>query len=240
MQHHKDQAPASLEEASSPYAIHSQVPVSNLFQHIILETSNLPLAGFETQSVCFRHVYCSSLKQNQTSSHTKLPLAAQEYMAHTRLTLANAQTKINVANHKAVIQRFQEYRLLLKIGEEGRKLSMLDPQTALTLARLARETLTSEYELALAKLDACRQELITLQDAVDEALVYMADADEQVAQIFNILNRGRINVPGYPIPFPPNPTYDRPDSLFMTNSINSGSSSSDGGMSYSNNEELHQ
>ena len=161
-------------------------------------------------------------------------------MAHTRLTLANAQTKINVANHKAVIQRFQEYCLLLKIGEEGRKLSILDPQTALTLARLARETLASEYELALAKLDACRQELITLQDAVDEALVYMADADEQIAQIFNILNRGRINVLGYLIPLPPNPTYDRPDCLFMTNSINSGSSSSDGGTSYSNNEELHQ
>jgi hypothetical protein len=161
-------------------------------------------------------------------------------MAHTRLSLANAQTKINVANHKAVIQRFQEYRLLRKIGEEGRKLSLLDPQTALTLARLARETLASEYQLALAKLDACRQELITVENAVDEALVYLADADEQVAQIFNILNRGRINVPGYPIPFPPNPTYDRPDSLFLKNSTNSGSSTSQGGTSYGDNLELQQ
>ena len=117
---------------------------------------------------------------------------------------------------------------------------MLDPQTALTLARLARETLASEYDLALAKLDACRQELITFQDAVEEALVYLADADEQVGQIFNILNRGRINVPGYPVPFPPNPTYDRPDSVFLTNSINSGSSNSQGGTSYGSNEELHQ
>lgn len=161
-------------------------------------------------------------------------------MAHTRLSLANAQTKINVANHKAVMQRFQEYRLLRKIGEEGRKLSLLDPQTALTLARLARETLASEYQLALAKLDACRQELITVENAVDEALVYLTDADEQVAQIFNILNRGRINVPGYPIPFPPNPTYDRPDSLFLTNSTNSGSSTSQGGTSYGDNLELQQ
>ena len=88
-------------------------------------------------------------------------------MAHSRLSLSNAQTKINEANHKAVIQRFQETRLLLKIGEEGRKLSMLNPQIALTLARLARETLASEYELALAKFNACQQELITLQDAVD-------------------------------------------------------------------------
>ena len=161
-------------------------------------------------------------------------------MAHTRLSLANAQTKINVANHKAVMQRFQEYRLLRKIGEEGRKLSLLDPQTALTLARLARETLASEYQLALAKLDACRQELITVENAVDEALVYLTDADEQVAQIFNILNRGRINVPGYPIPFPPNPTYDHPDSLFLTNSTNSGSSTSQGGTSYGDNLELQQ
>ena len=117
---------------------------------------------------------------------------------------------------------------------------MLDPQTALTPARLARETLASEYELALAKLDACRQELVTLQDAVDETLVYLADADEQVAQIFNILNRGRINVPRYPIPLPPNPTYDRPDSLFLTNSTDSGSSNSQGSTSYSGNEAIHQ
>ena len=156
-------------------------------------------------------------------------------MAHSRLSLASAQTKVNVANHKAIIQRFQEYRLLLNIGEDGGRLSVLDPQTALTLARLARETLASEYELALAKLDACRQELVTLQDAVDEALVYLADADEQVAQIFNTLNRGRINVPGYPIPFPPNPTYDRPDSLFLTNSIDSRSPNSQEGTSYGSN-----
>src|SRR5271168_1273336 len=69
-------------------------------------------------------------------------------MAHSRLSLTDAQSKISDASHKAVIQRFQEYRLLLKIGEDGRKLSNLDPQTALTLARLARETLASEYELA--------------------------------------------------------------------------------------------
>ena len=117
---------------------------------------------------------------------------------------------------------------------------MLDPQTSLTLARLARETLASEYELALAKFSACQQELITLQDAVDEALVYLADADEQVAQIFNILNRGRINVPEYPKPFPPNPTYDRPDSLFLKKSIYPGSSISQGHTSYGSNEELRQ
>ena len=80
-------------------------------------------------------------------------LAAEEYMAHSQLSLATAQTKISEASHKAVIQRYQEYRLLVQIGEDGRKLSMLDPQTALTLARLARETLASKYELAIAKFN---------------------------------------------------------------------------------------
>ena len=158
-------------------------------------------------------------------------------MAHSRLSLATAQTKISEASHKAVIQRYQEYRLLVQIGEDGRKLSMLDPQTALTLARLARETLASEYELAIAKFNACQKELITLQDAVDEALVFLADADEQVAQIFKILIRGRINVPGYPKPIIPNPTYDRPDSLFFAKSRNSDSSNTQGGTSDGSNEE---
>ena len=117
---------------------------------------------------------------------------------------------------------------------------MLDPQTALTLARLARETLASEYELAIAKFNACQKELITLQDAVDEALVFLADADEQVAQIFKILIRGRINVPGYPKPIIPNPTYDRPDSLFFAKSRNSDSSNTQGGTSDGSNEEPRQ
>jgi hypothetical protein len=157
-------------------------------------------------------------------------------MAHTRLSLATAQTKINVANHQAILQRFQEYRLLSKIGEDGGKLTTLDPRTALTLARLTRETLASEYELAVAKLEACQQEMVALQDAVEEALVYLADADDQVAQIFNILHSGRISIPEYPVPYPPNPTYDRPDSLFLTSSMNWGSSGSQGGTSYGCNE----
>ena len=99
-------------------------------------------------------------------------MAAEEYMAHSRLSLTNAQTKINIANHKAMVQKFQEYCLLLKIGEDGGKLSMLNPQTGLTLARLARETLASEYELALTKFDACRQELITLQELRFQGIQY--------------------------------------------------------------------
>ena len=86
---------------------------------------------------------------------------------------------------------------------------------ALTLARLARETLASEYNLVLSKLSACKQELTILQDAVDEALVFLNDADHQVARIINILNSSGIDIPKYPLPFSAsNPTFERPDNLF--------------------------
>jgi len=136
-------------------------------------------------------------------------------LAHTRLAAAAAQSMINVAGNKAIYQRFQEYRLLLQIGESGKDITWLDPSTALTLARLARETLASEYDHAISKLNACQKELVVLQDAVDEALVFITDADHQVGRIFNILDSAHITIPKHPLPFSSqNPTYERPDHLF--------------------------
>jgi hypothetical protein len=123
---------------------------------------------------------------------------------------------VNIAKNKAIQHRLQEYCLLLKIGESGEDLSNLDLHTALTLARLARQTLASEYDLALSRLEACRQDLVVLQDALDEALVFLTDADHQVAQIFGLLDRAQLNIPRHP-PVPissPNAIFERPDCLF--------------------------
>jgi len=115
-------------------------------------------------------------------------------------------------------QKLQEYRLLLDIGESGGDTSQLEPSIALTLARLARATLASEHQLALAKLDACQKELVVLQDAVDEALVFLTDADLQLGHIFNKLDEARIAIPKHPLlsspPVPRNPNFERPDYLF--------------------------
>jgi len=141
-------------------------------------------------------------------------------LAQTRISVAAAQSKVNIAANKAIQQRFYEYRLLLNIGESGRDTTQLDPATALTLARLARETLASERDLILSKLSACQKELVVLQDAADEALVFLTDADNQIGQIFNIINNARIPIPEHPLPehpLPspnPNPTFERPDHLF--------------------------
>jgi hypothetical protein len=137
-------------------------------------------------------------------------------LAQTRLSVATAQTKVNIASNKAIQRRFQEYRLLLKIGESGGDTTKLDWPTALTLARLARETLFSEYHLALSKLNACRQELIVLQNTADEALVFLTDADQQVARILKILDSARVSVPEDPAPFSSNSSsaFERPDHLF--------------------------
>lgn len=127
----------------------------------------------------------------------------------------SAQAKVCVANNKAIQQRFQEYRLLLNIGGKGGDVSQLDPVTALNLARLARETLASEYDLAVSKFNACQQELAVLHDAVDEALVFLADADHQIGRIFNTLHKAHITIPKHPLPyFSSNPTFERPNNLF--------------------------
>ena len=129
--------------------------------------------------------------------------------------LAAAQAKVNNAGNIAIQKRFQEYRLLLQIGESGGDITQLDPSTALTLARLARDTLASEYDLARSKLDACHKELVVLQDSVDEALVFLTDGDHQVGRILNILSSARAPIPTHPLPFSsPNPTFERPDHLF--------------------------
>jgi hypothetical protein len=137
-------------------------------------------------------------------------------LAQTRLSVATAQTKVNIASNKAIQRRFQEYRLLLQIGESGGDTTKLDWPTALTLARLARETLFSEYHLALSKLNACRQELIVLQNTADEALVFLTDADQQVARILKMFDSARLSAPEDPVPFSSNSssTFERPSHLF--------------------------
>ena len=160
-------------------------------------------------------------------NRVKVPPAAEEYMAHSRLSLATAQTKVINANNNTIKKRFEEYHALLKIGEDGGDLTTLDPRTSLTVARLARATLASEYHLALTKRDACQQELVVLQDAVDEALVYLSSADRQVAWVFNFLNNEGINIPQPPSPFfPTKPTYENPCHLFTLTSMNEGGSGS--------------
>ena len=108
-------------------------------------------------------------------------------------------------------EKLQEYSLLLDIGKSGGDTSQLEPSVALMLARLARATLASEYKLALAKLSACQNELVVLQDAVDEALVFLTDADHQVGHIFNTLDDAHISIPKHPFlssPSSQNPTFE--------------------------------
>jgi hypothetical protein len=155
-------------------------------------------------------------------------------LAQTRLNVPVAQTKVNVAANKAIQRKFQEYRFLLNIGESGKDTSQLDPVTALSLARLARETLLSEYNLALSKVNACQKELVVLQNAADEALVFLTDADHQIARIFHTLTDARIAIPEDPLPFSSsNPTFERPDHLFCHSMEEEEQSSSSRGSSSS-------
>lgn len=155
----------------------------------------------------------------------KNPLVAEEYITHSQLSLAAAQTRIIDAKNNTIKKRFQEYHALMKIREDGGDLTMLDPRTSLTVSQLARATLASKYYLAISKQNACQQELVVLQNAVDEALVYLTAADRQVAWVLNLLDTQGINIPKPPSPsFPEMPTYEPPHHLFLSSSMYESSS----------------
>jgi len=105
------------------------------------------------------------------SDLVKNPLASEEYIAHSQISLAAAQNRVFEAKNNLIKKRYEEYHALIKIREGGGDLTMLDPRTSLTLSRLARATLASEYYLSVCKRDACKQELIILENTVDEGLV---------------------------------------------------------------------
>jgi len=168
------------------------------------------------------------------SDLVKDPLAAEEYIAHSQLSLAAAQTRVINANNNLIKKRFQEYQALMKIVQDGGNLTMLDPSTALTVSRLARATLCSEYYLAVCKRNACQQELVVLQNAEDEAFGYFSAADRQVAQVYNLLHTEGINIPKPPpFTFPETLTYGPPKNFFFSNydtSADSGYASGSGGV----------
>ena len=152
------------------------------------------------------------------SDLVKDPLSAGEYIAHSRLSLAAAQTRVVNANNNLIKKEFQEYQALMKIVQDGGNLRMLDPHTALTVSRLARAKLCSEYYLAVCKRNACQQELVVLQNAEDEAFGYFTAADRQVAQVYNLLHSEGINIPKPPSPtFPETLTYGPPQNFFSSN-----------------------
>lgn len=130
----------------------------------------------------------------QASPHERLRLVAEQYRANQRTTLARAKRIKLAAEEKAAAQELFETTMLLEAAQRGDDFTSLDPNTAINVARAARDTLIAEEHLAISRVQECEVVLTSLRDAVDEVHARVEDANLQVGKLLNIMNAQGIHI----------------------------------------------
>ena len=99
------------------------------------------------------------------------------------------------AEEKAAAQELLETKMLLEAAQRGDDFTSLDPETAISVARAAHNTLLAEEHLAVSKVQECEVILTSLRDAVDEVRAQVEDTNLQVGRLLNIMNNQGIHIP---------------------------------------------
>jgi len=130
----------------------------------------------------------------QASPHERLRLVAEQYRANQRATIAKAKRLKSAAEEKVAAQELYETSMLLEAVQRGDDFTSLDPQTAINIARAARDTLIAEEHLAVSRVQECEAILTGLRDAVEEVHARVEDANLQVGRLLNIMNSQGIHI----------------------------------------------
>jgi hypothetical protein len=122
-------------------------------------------------------------------------------MGQSQLALSTARIQAREACSEALQQAFQERYFLLNLGESiNGNFGAIDYRSAVTLARLVKENLTAEHKFIRAKLRACQQEVLVLQNELEASLVYKHDAERQLEDIQSRLDQEGLFVPKHTFP----------------------------------------
>lgn len=121
-------------------------------------------------------------------------LVAEQYRVNQRTTIAKAKRVKLAAEEKAAAQELLETTMLLEAAKRGDDFTSLDPETAISVARAARDTLLAEEHLAVSRVQECEAVLTSLHDAVDEVRARLEDANLQVGRLLNIMNDNGIHI----------------------------------------------
>ncbi|KAF8957388.1 hypothetical protein BDZ97DRAFT_1924641 [Flammula alnicola] len=97
-------------------------------------------------------------------------LAAEEYKAKRLISLARARRLRVAAEERHGLSELQEFRVLINAAKEGAEFTSLDPQTAIDLARAARDTLAAEEKLEQLKVAECEEQLAILRDSLRQLM----------------------------------------------------------------------
>ena len=123
-----------------------------------------------------------------------MQLVAEQYRINQQTTIAKAKQLKLAAEEKAAAQELLETTVLLEAAKGGNDFTSLDPETAISIARAAWDTLLVEEHLAVSRVQECEVILTSLQDAVDEVCARLEDANLQVGRLLNIINENRIHI----------------------------------------------
>ena len=130
----------------------------------------------------------------QAQPNERLRLVAEQYRVHQRKMLIKAKQLKLAAEERAAAQELLETKMLLEAAQHGDDFTSLDPQTAINVARAARNTLLAEEHLAVSRVQECEAVLTGLRDAVDEVHARVEDANLQVGRLLNIMNEQGIRL----------------------------------------------
>lgn len=118
-----------------------------------------------------------------------LRLVADEYRKWRHIQVINAR-RLRVENERRhAAWQFHESSIVLDAARKGSYYISLEPQTAIDVARAAREILLSEEHLLLAVIREREEELIDLRDALEEVHARVGDADRQVGVLSSVFER---------------------------------------------------
>ncbi|KDR86046.1 hypothetical protein GALMADRAFT_205265 [Galerina marginata CBS 339.88] len=150
-------------------------------------------SDLSTLPICSSNQIRSAAKQPKDGSmniDSKGHLWACHGKADGELLHAHAQSVVTAGIQLAVIQQAQE-EYYLRTEVESRP--NLSAQAAFDIARLARNTLTSEADLARTRVKESEILLANLKDASKEASFYAAEADRQVHHLLNHLDPDKLS-----------------------------------------------
>ncbi|KDR73148.1 hypothetical protein GALMADRAFT_722368 [Galerina marginata CBS 339.88] len=148
--------------------------------------------------------YCRSGQE----ADIRMRREAEEYETQLELSLAHTRNVISITEQCATIRRHHEARQLLELMHAQYK----DPeQSAVHIARSARDTLLAEEEVVVSKLREAQLLVTKLQNTVEVTRLQIRDANYQLGYLLDYLHVNKKLIPqiqptpcvnGVPCPIP--------------------------------------
>ena len=115
-------------------------------------------------------------------------LAGEEFWLQRLHTFHRSSRSRAIAEEAQCREQAKELKILMLASQKGLNWTALDPQLALALARVARDTLMAEEETAKLRVAECENLLAILKDTQDYARARVDNTHQQIASVISFFN----------------------------------------------------